>query len=78
MLNNLKKIRSDIVRAHAVTLSQTIAEEERVIGKKLEPSICEKNLAHVQGLEILFNFREYASYVMKYVFVEVIGTMKAE
>lgn len=78
MLNNLKNLRSDIDSAHAVTLSQAIAEEERVIGKKIESSICEKNLEHVQGLEILFNFIEYASYVTKYAFVEIIGTMKAE
>ena len=78
MLNNLKNLRSDIDSAHAVTLSQAIAEEERVMGKKIESSICEKNLEHVQGLEILFNFIEYASYVTKYAFVEIIGPMKAE
>ena len=76
-LKNLKNVRSDIDSAQAAILSKTIAEEEQVMDKKSSPVLVEKYV-HVQGLAILFNFRKYASYVMKYLHATVIRAMEVD
>ena len=53
-------------RSHVATSSQAIAEEEQMTDKISSPGLVKKHSTHVQGLAILFSFRKYASYVMKY------------
>ena len=65
-------------RSHVATSSQAIAEEEQMIDKISSPGLVKKHSTHVQELAILFSFRKYASYVMKYAHVKVIRTVRVD